>query len=68
MAVAASVGTVRPQGRRLEFGFTGTDSLGRSYDQPAYPHFGPAHDQTAPEFVEAIAGIADDLTDQNGTP
>lgn len=27
----ASVGTNRPQGRRLEFGFHGTDSLGRSY-------------------------------------
>lgn len=67
-SVAASVGTNRPQGRRLEFGFVGTDSLGRSYDQPAYPHFGPAHDETAPEYAAAIAGIADDLTGPTGTP
>ncbi|MFD9721013.1 hypothetical protein [Streptomyces sp. NPDC059076] len=37
-----TIGTHRPQGRRLEFGFTGHDSLGRWYDQPPYPHVGPA--------------------------
>lgn len=66
LAVEASVGTVRPQGRRLEFGFVGTDSLGRSYDQPAYPHFGPAHSDTAPQFAAAIATIADDVLDEPG--
>ena len=30
--------------RRLELGFTGPDSLGRHYDQPPYPYFGPAYD------------------------
>lgn len=40
-----TVGTVRPQGRRLEFGFMGTDSLGRTYNQRPRPHMGPAvHD------------------------
>ncbi|MEU9703109.1 hypothetical protein [Streptomyces sp. NPDC047981] len=39
-----TIGTNRPQGRRLEFGFTGTDSLGRSYNQPPFPHVGPAID------------------------
>jgi hypothetical protein len=30
--------------RRLELGFTGTDSLGRHYNQPAYPYFGTAYE------------------------
>ncbi len=54
-----SVGTNAPQGRRLELGFTGTDSLGRSYAQPPYPHFGPALDEIAPLFTAAIADLAD---------
>jgi hypothetical protein len=36
--VVADVGTNKPQGRRLEFGFVGTDSLGRFYNQPPFPH------------------------------
>jgi hypothetical protein len=39
--------TVHPGGpyyRRLEFGFRGRDSLGRRYDQPAYPFMRPALD------------------------
>ena len=37
-----TIGTELPFGRRLEFGFTGTDSLGRSYAQPPFPHVQPA--------------------------
>jgi hypothetical protein len=37
-----TIGTNAPQGRRLEFGFVGTDSLGRSYNQPPFPHVQPA--------------------------
>ncbi|WP_432185498.1 hypothetical protein [Streptomyces tendae] len=37
-----TLGTNAPQGRRLEFGFTGVDSLGRHYDQPPFPHVQPA--------------------------
>ncbi|MFD9004387.1 hypothetical protein ACFV0T_26100 [Streptomyces sp. NPDC059582] len=37
-----TLGTNAPQGRRLEWGFTGIDSLGRSYDQPPFPHVEPA--------------------------
>lgn len=55
----AAVGTNSPQGRRLEFGFTGVDSLGRYYDQPPYPHFGPALDETEPGFVEALGDAAE---------
>ncbi|HEX5568027.1 MAG TPA: hypothetical protein VFY14_14055 [Streptomyces sp.] len=37
-----TIGTSLPYGRRLEFGFTGTDSLGRRYNQPPFPHVQPA--------------------------
>lgn len=51
---SASVGTNKPQARRLEFGFHGTDSLGRSYAQPPYPHFGPAVDALSDAFVAGV--------------
>jgi hypothetical protein len=50
-------GTNKPQGRRLEFGFTGADSAGRVYDQPPYPHVGPAFDEVRPEFIRAAEKI-----------
>lgn len=55
----ARVGTNAPQGRRLELGFVGTDSIGRTYNAPPYPHFGPALDEIAPLYLAAIAAIAD---------
>jgi hypothetical protein len=54
---AAMVGTNAPQGARLEFGFHGQDSLGRHYNQPPYPHFGPAIDQATPEFLAALEAM-----------
>ena len=53
-----SVGTNRAQARRLEYGFTGTDSIGRHYDQPPYPHHGPAVDAIEPQFHAAMAEVA----------
>lgn len=49
-----SVGTNRPQARRLELGFVGADSLGRVYDDPPRPHFGPALDEEGPRFLAAV--------------
>lgn len=37
-----TIGTYAPQGRRLEYGFVGPDSLGRVYNQPPFPHVQPA--------------------------
>lgn len=54
---AATVGTNSPQGRRLELGFVGADSLGRVYDAPPFPHFGPALDETGTEYATALAAI-----------
>ncbi len=36
------VSTNKPQGRRLENGFVGADSLGRVYNQPPFPHVEPS--------------------------
>lgn len=59
--ITAYVGTNLPQGRRLEFGFHGMDSLGRVYNQPPYPHFGPALDSVAPEFTKGIEKYLESL-------
>lgn len=40
--VWGQIGTNAAQGPRLEFGFTGTDVLGRVYDQPPYPYLKPS--------------------------
>lgn len=53
--VEASVGTNAPQGPRLELGFVGRDSLNRYYNQPPFPHFGPAIDKYEKPYADAIA-------------
>jgi hypothetical protein len=53
-AATARVGTDKPQGRRLELGFRGTDSAGRTYNQPPFPHYGPALDETEPGFTADV--------------
>lgn len=50
----SDIGTDEEQGHRLEAGFAGTDSLGRRYHQPPYPHFGPALDGLADPFAEGV--------------
>jgi hypothetical protein len=42
--LSISAGTSAPQADRLEYGFTGVDSLGRHYHQSPQPHFRPALD------------------------
>jgi hypothetical protein len=56
----ALVGTNKPQGRRLEFGFVGADALGRYYNQPPYPHVRPAVDEVEPRFVADVERIVDE--------
>ncbi len=58
-AVSRSAGTDRVQANRLEYGFVGTDSRGRTYDQPPYPHHGPAVDVIEPVFEAAMAKVAE---------
>lgn len=50
----ATVGTMKPQAKRLEFGFADTDSLGRVYNQPPFPHVQPALEAWRPGVPDAI--------------
>lgn len=45
------------QTRRLEYGFSGVDSLGRHYDQPAFPHFRPALAIVGQEYRKSIVPL-----------
>jgi hypothetical protein len=49
-----TVGTMKPQGRRLEYGFADTDSIGRVYNQPPFPHVQPSIDVWEPGVQEAL--------------
>lgn len=53
----STVSTNKVQGPRLEFGFVGTDSLGRNVNARPYPHFGPGLDEIGPQFEAEIAGV-----------
>lgn len=50
-----SVGTNVEYAARREFGFTGTDSLGRTYQDPATPYLRPAIEATRGEVEREIA-------------
>lgn len=52
------VGSDRPYGRRLEFGFVGTDALGRSYHQAPRPHVRPAADAVEALYVQDMVIVA----------
>ncbi|MBE4790352.1 HK97 gp10 family phage protein [Streptomyces caniscabiei] len=56
----AEVGTDRPQGRRLEYGFYDmTDSLGRHFFQVPRPHVEPAVNELSPEYRQACGDAVD---------
>ncbi len=60
--IVAEVGTNAPQGRRLEFGFVGVDSLGRHYNQRPFPHLGRAVGTFGPLLVHALGqAVAEEL-------
>jgi len=56
--MTAGARTGAPQANRLEFGFTGSDSLGRYYNQPAFPHWQPARDEIGPQYLAAMRARA----------
>lgn len=55
--VIATIGTNAVQARRLELGFFDTDSLGRTYNQPPYPHMNPMADRLQ-SLVGAVCAAA----------
>lgn len=44
---------------RLEYGFSGTDSMGRAAFSAPFPHFRPAFEAIEPEFEAAMERVAD---------
>lgn len=52
---SSTVYTPLPQGYRLEFGYTGVDSLGRVTQSAPFPHFIPALNMSVPVWEEALA-------------
>jgi hypothetical protein len=53
----AMVANSSPQARRLEYGFYGTDSLGRVYHQGPFPHMRPALLETASKSLPIFHAI-----------
>jgi hypothetical protein len=46
-----------PEAHRLEYGFVGIDSLGRSVHQPPRPHFRPALARFAAQYRASVEGL-----------
>lgn len=63
-AVEVVGGTNIEYGPRLEYGYKGIDSLGRMYDQPAYPYLRPAFDTKRDAAVKEVAEALEILIDQ----
>jgi hypothetical protein len=55
------IGTRKPQGRRLEFGFVGPDALGRVYNQPPFPHVQPALGLIEDTLREQMRAVVDEV-------
>lgn len=56
-----AIGPDTPYARRIEFGFVGTDSLGRRYNQAAHPYMRPAFDTKQDESRKEMKAAAADL-------
>ena len=50
--VKTSVVNDHPASARLELGYTGVDSSGRTYNQPPFPHWRTATEVVAPRYAE----------------
>lgn len=56
-ALSIRVGSDAPQAHRLEYGFYGYDRAGRFYNQPPFPHFGPARARAEEDFRREMEAI-----------
>jgi hypothetical protein len=48
------IGTDLEYAARIEYGFSGRDSLGRNYDQPPKPYLRPAFDEHKDEAIREV--------------
>jgi hypothetical protein len=57
-----TIGTTKPQGQRLEFGFYDmTDSIGRHFFQPPFPHVQPALGHIEDTLHEQMEAVVEEL-------
>lgn len=61
-----TIGTNKPQGRRLEYGFNAVDKRGRRYHQAARPHFRPAIDTKGAAAVAEVSKALEAIIAKNG--
>lgn len=59
-----AVGPNTPYARRVEFGFVGTDSLDRRYNQAPQPYMRPAFDSKQEQSRQEMVKSAKDLIDE----
>ena len=59
--VQVKIGTDLSYAARIEYGFTGTDSLGRHYTQPPEPYLRPAWDEHKDEAITEVGAALDIL-------
>jgi phage gpG-like protein len=53
----AVIGTDLPYARRIEYGFVGKDSLGRTYNQAAQPYFRPPLENNKKKYANTFTEI-----------
>ena len=58
------LGSTAPQAARLEFGFFGQDSLGRVYQQPAFPHIYPAFAEVEARFERDLEELVEETWEE----
>ncbi|HTJ49442.1 MAG TPA: hypothetical protein VL443_08330 [Cyclobacteriaceae bacterium] len=59
-SLSIEIGSDSPYARRLELGFNGTDSLGRTYNNPAEPYLTPALDENSDLAMQEMMNAVTD--------
>ncbi len=66
--MAVQVGVGAPYGRRMEDGFVGTDSLGRTYDEAGKPYLVLALEQNTDQILQRMGLAAAEAFAKMGMP
>jgi len=64
--VVVAVGPTEPYGRRIEFGFSDKDKLGRTYNQRPQPYMRPAFDENKDRVTKEVADVFAMLRGEGG--
>ena len=55
--VIVVVGPTVPYGRRIELGYSDTDSKGRTYNQPPHPYLRPAYEENKNKVEQEVIDV-----------